>query len=487
MTDSEAAPFLPNADPRRFGGMRVTVMGLGTFGGGLGAVQFLLDRRARVTVTDLRTREQLTSSLSQIDESRLERLVLGEHREQDFVETDLVVVNPAVRPTGNRYLELAGQAEVPLTSEINLFWQHCRGRIIGVTGTVGKSTTATLIHQCLAASGRRAWLGGNIGTSLLPEVDAIAAADWVVLELSSFQLTYLADLSPAPDVAVVTNLFPNHLDWHPSISHYREAKQALLEWQRRDQYAVLNQDDEDVRDWPTQAARIPFGVNEVRDAGGAWTNAEGIRLVSGAYEWKVLWSDIAEPLRHQHLRSNAAAAWAAMLAVESIEAGQDANHFDATRVMRSAGGLHEFQMLPHRLQRVVERDGRTFWNDSKATTPQAAIAAISSLGCPVVWIGGGKDKGVDLAELAHAAARTCRAVIVMGETASRLSEQIGRLASIPVRIADGLEDAVSLALQESLPGDAILLSPGCASDREFLNYEQRGDRFQQLASGHEPM
>jgi UDP-N-acetylmuramoylalanine--D-glutamate ligase len=234
-------------------------MGLGTFGGGTGVVRYLVEEGAVVTVTDLRGEAELQKTLAVLRQSpsgaQPVRYVLGEHREEDFRETELVVVNPAV-PRENEFLGIARNAGVKLTSEMRLFWERNPARVIGVTGSNGKSTTTAMTFALLEAAGKRCRLGGNIGKSLLPELKEIKASDWVVLELSSFQLEDLDVLQAGPDVGVVTNFTANHLDRHGTLEAYRKAKQTLLRWQRDDQIAVLNGDDPDVREWEGEGKRV---------------------------------------------------------------------------------------------------------------------------------------------------------------------------------------------------------------------------------------
>ena len=227
---------------------RVVVMGLGRFGGGLGATQFLVRQGASVFVTDLLPAEKLADSLTKLDGLPVEYR-LGEHRVTDFTRADLVVVNPAVNPHGNPYLESAKIAGVPLTTEIGLFINHrCIGpgrlRTIGVTGTAGKSTTTSMIGHILQKrpadrSTRRTkvWVGGNLGGSLLDHIDDIGPDDWIVLELSSFMLETLTDWSP--HIAVVTNITDNHLDRHGTLDAYIKAKQTLLHHQHHNDRAIL--------------------------------------------------------------------------------------------------------------------------------------------------------------------------------------------------------------------------------------------------------
>jgi len=442
-------------------------MGLGQFGGGVGAVNFLLERGARVTLTDLRPKGELADSLKQIDARKLQTLRLGEHRVEDFRNADFIVANPAVPPE-NPYLQIARRAGVPVTTEMNLFWQANPAPVIGVTGSNGKSTTAAMIDSMLRAAGQRCWLGGNIGRSLLPVVDRIGPHDRVVLELSSFQLAGLDEVGASPHIAVVTNFSPNHLDWHGSIDAYRLSKQTILKWQQTQDVAVFSQDDDDVSRWPSRAARLWFGMSD-RERDGAFEDGEHIIVRMRGGEEIVRCADWSTP-PGVHNRRNALAAACAALA-----AGAD--------VSAITQGLLSFQPLPHRLQFVAEIDGRSFYNDSLATTPESAIAALEAFDAPIVLLAGGYDKQVDLSAFAASIARKVKAVALMGQTAERLARQIetsGVSPAIPMSRADSLEESLAWARRKSAPGDVVLLSPGCASYDWFSNFAERGDRFAKL-------
>ena len=445
---------------------RVTLMGLGGFGGGVGAVQFLLARGARVSVTDLRSREVLRESLAQFDESRLERLVLGEHPETLFTEAELIVVNPAVR-RDHPLLRLAESRGVELTSEMNLFWQHQRGRVIGVTGSNGKSTTTALIHHLLAADGRRTWLGGNLGRSLLPVVDEIQPGDDVVLELSSFMLADLDRLRVSPYLSVVTSFAPNHLDWHPDLDDYRRAKQTILRRQGPEDIAVLNADDPDVRSWPARGQIRWFGESPLPGDGARVVDRTAVAVEAG----RGATFDLSEPfpLPGRHNRWNAAAAIAAVRALGVAD--------DMIR-----GALPTFVGLPHRLQKVAVVAGRSFYNDSLATTPESALCALEAFDAPVILLAGGYDKKVDLEAFADGVARRAKAVALMGQTAAVLEEHLRRRgAGVSPYLASDLADAFQWAVGQSAPGDVILLSPACASFDWFRNFADRGDQFTALA------
>ena len=484
-----------------FHGDTVTVMGLGGFGGGVGAVRFLAEAGAKVIVTDLRSAEELRPSLAQLDPAWPITLRLGQHDEADFRKSDLVVVSPAV-PKNSPFLAVARDAGIPLTSEMNLFWERNRGRVLAITGSNGKSTTTALIHAILERetvprplgsgpnrerplpNGRGmaivpqiCWLGGNIGISLLPDVRRIQPEDWVVLELSSFQLEDLAPVRPRPDIAVVTNFSPNHLDRHGTVDAYRAAKQNLLCWQTPEQFAVVNSLSE-VAKWPTAATRLQFGPS---DAGQFGVFGEGLEVTArmpaeSSRESRIplgRWLRLPGTHNWQNAQAAIAAALAAGASLEAIEQG-----------------VSNFRGLPHRLEFITEVQGRRCFNDSKSTTPEAAVLALQSFDEPIVLLAGGYDKQIDLSAIAATAVTRCRAVALLGQTGPQLEkliEQAARAANVSGPICRGFESlapAVAWSLQESAPGDIVLLSPGCASYDWFQNYIARGEAFAALIAAH---
>src|SRR5579872_690274 len=460
--------------PTDFRGKRVTVMGLGSFGGGVAAVQFLARQGALVTVTDLKSAGELSASLAEIADCPGVERHPGEHVDDDFRDADLVVGSPAV-PKDSRYLQLARDAGVGVTSEMNLFWERNRGRTICVTGSNGKLTTTVMIHGLLSMGTQKAWLGGNIGKSLLPVVDEIQSDDWVVLELSSFQLEDLAVLKPNPLVAVVTNFTPNHLDRHGTVEAYRAAKQNILRWQTDDRFAVLNQSDRDVSTWRTSARKLWFGRE---DEGRQGMFAVGFDTYKRRALYRFGPREQVLPLGRwlslpgMHNFQNALAATCTALLL-----GSSPSQIET--------GLTRFEGLPHRLELVAEKAERRFYNDSKATTPEAALLAVEAFRSPVVLLAGGYDKSIDLTELARGiVSRRVKGVALLGQTAEKLKEllrQFDAEGSVPAKIHVTLEAAFQWAVAQSAPGDVVLLSPGCASYDWFPNYEARGEEFTRLA------
>ena len=451
-----------------YAGRRITVMGLGRFGGGVGVARFLAERGADVLVTDMLGADELAASLAQLDGVAGITFRLGEHNVSDFTTCDLLVVNPEVKP-GNRFVRAAQAAGVQITSEIRLLVKHLpdRKRTIGVTGSAGKSTVSAMVahvldeaeltrrHQGAKARrrGSRAWLGGNIGGSLLPRVDEIREDDWVVLELSSFMLEGLREDRWSPHIAVVTNLSPNHLDWHGSMAAYAEAKRTLAEFQEAQDVQIAGADSAQQLLAPTRPVGRPVAASGLPAL-----------AVPGA-----------------HNRANAALAAAAVRA--ALGEGAD------------LAPLARFPGLPHRLQPVGKHAGVSYFNDSKSTTPEAATLAIEAFDPQTVRIIlGGSDKGSDLAPLARFAAQHCAGIYTIGATGDAIAEAAEAYEPQPVRPEScggatwppptavvrrcgTLAAAVDAIATDAKPGDNVVLSPGCASWDQFANYTARGDAF----------
>lgn len=458
---------------------RVTVLGLGSFGGGIAVTRFLSECGALVTVTDIRSEGELADSLRQLDGVTLQSIHLGGHPSAVLENCSLLVANPAV-PTDAEILQRARQQGIPVTSEAELFLQNCRGRIVAVTGTNGKSTTAALtehlLRQCTEAS---VWLGGNIGRSLLPQLDEITAQDVVVLELSSFQLEYLRDAGIRPEVCVLTNFAPNHLDWHGSIERYRAAKQVLLNHQTRNDIAIVpdralvnapqNFESDEIF-WRVRGTCLRFGTEDTGED-GVFLDGDSLIFRRGHAE------DAIRLHRPASLQGNHNAANMAAAACAAWSAGATPHDI--------VSGFDSCVQLPHRLQIAATGHGIRFYNDSAATTPQSSEAALRCLPSPIVIICGGADKGVDLSCLADAIARNAHAAILIGQTGSQLAELVAaRAASAAVpalAVARDFREAFAQAVDLTPQGGIVLLSPGCASYGWFRDYRERGERFTELA------
>jgi UDP-N-acetylmuramoylalanine--D-glutamate ligase len=482
-------------------GHRVTVMGLGRFGGGVAVSEFLASQGAIVTITDQRDAAELNESVELLADVPIHAWALGGHPDQVFADCDLLVVNPAV-PPDHPQLQRAILAGVDITTEIDLFCRHNPAPVIAVTGSNGKSTTSALIHHLLQQSwqtkSRRSWLGGNIGISLLKKLQDIRAEDCVVLELSSFQLELLKRRRFRPKIAVITNFTPNHLDWHGSVDAYRAAKQSILDAQVSADYAVLPDANDDQTNWRVRGRLFRFGTADQGEDGvfaedgqlimrsgsvnrslhsAPFVHSCGSEIPEGCGESEdaVRWTQPLQlPGRHNRLNI-AAACCAAWLA------GGDSQQFSSA--------LQGFVPLPHRLQMVAERSGRRFYNDSIATTPESAIQALRVFSGRIILLAGGYDKGQDLDAFASEICGRVSIAVLMGQTAPLLRQLIDRTpAAVNSRalpeivVASDFQDAFSQAVMRSLPGDIVLLSPGCASYGWFRDFRQRGDLFSAMAA-----
>ncbi len=440
-------------------GAKVTVMGLGRFGGGAGVTRWLCSQGARVLLTDLETEADLAGPLGGLeDEVRSGRVVLrlGGHDEQDFVSGDMVVANPAVpRPWANRYLSAARAAGVPVTTEVGLLVDRLPAgvRTVGITGSVGKSTTTAMIDAGLrAALGEgRVYKGGNIGGSLLMTLGAMPPDACVVLELSSAMLHWLHESGGfGPDVAVLTAFSANHVDWHGSLDHYRACKGHILEHQRTGQAAVLGPG---LSDW---LPRVRPGVRAVQ------VRADEFVLATAA--------------PGPHNRANAGVALAAC---RSLEPGVCPDTI--------ARAIAAFPGLPHRLEFVGEFAGVRYYNDSKSTTPESlrtaldAVAGDSGSRSRVHLIAGGYDKKTDLSGVAGIAPALA-AVYTIGQTGPGIA--LAAVAAGGRATECGtLSGAMVEVKRRARAGDLVLLSPACASWDQFDNYEERGELFRALAQG----
>jgi len=426
---------------------RVTVAGLGHFGGGIAVARWLVEQGARVLVTDKESPEKLHDALAQLQGLPIEYR-LGEHRLEDFVQADLIVASPAIPPS-NVYLQAARDAGVPITTEILQFVQRCPARVIGVTGTKGKSTTSAMIFEILRRSQTRVWLGGNIGKSLLFDLPKMTAADIVVLELSSYMLHYLGQSRWSPQIAVVTMVSKDHIAWHGSVEAYLDDKTNLVRYQDEHCTAVLNEEDTGARAFAdhSRARVVYFGREKRRHF------------------------DLLLPGWHNQLNAQAAFTTAALLGITWDQAAE---------------ALQDFRGLPHRLEVVHHAGGVKYYNDSIATIPEAAVAALESFPTQtVIQIVGGADKGLSIDAMCAALAQRAKAVLCIGQTGPSVHALLrqSQFRQEMLHECVELDKAVALARRLAVPEDVILLSPGFASQDQFINFEDRGNQFTKLARG----
>ena len=442
---------------------RVVILGLGLFGGGAGVARYFAEGGARVVVTDLREAAALEESLAALDGLPI-TYRLGGHSQADFTGADRVIVNPAV-PDNAPALDMARRTDARLDTEINLLFRRCRAPIAAVTGSNGKSTTTALLAEMMRATGRRTWLGGNLGGSLLLDIEDIAEGDIVVLEISSFQAERLAWIRRSPHLAIVLNITPNHLDRHGTMAAYAAAKRQLLADQHEGDLALLNADDRILRTWGTA------GQGDKVFIGGDVHGERGARLVGAsvhvwdAHKAKTVSLDgLRLPGAHNRFNTACAATGAWLM-------GADASSIE--------DALARFPGLPDRLEFVEEKRGVRFYNDSLATNPESTMAALRSFDAPVALIAGGSPKGLSFSALGRAMVRHASVVILIGQTADRLESAIKSADGHPPPIhrASTLPEAVAMAARCVVTPGVVLLSPACASYDMFRNYAERGRCF----------
>jgi UDP-N-acetylmuramoylalanine--D-glutamate ligase len=443
-------------------GRQVLVVGLGR--SGVAAAQLCARRGARVRVTDARPAEALADSLAALPDSIAREL--GGHRRESFLAADLVVLSPGVPPLTE--VAAAREAGVEITGELELGARFVQAPVLAVTGTNGKSTTTTLAGAMLAASGRPTFVGGNLGTPLCEAVDTPAAGPhgFVAVEVSSFQLETTERF--APRVGILLNISPDHLDRYPGVDEYAAAKARLFRAQQASDFAVVNLDDPRVKQI---AAAVP---SQVAPVSTRVSLADGDWAAAGWMEDDRMWLRLPggrapEPYpaqapglvgRHNTENALAAALGARLMGVppEQVQSS-----------------ILAFRPLPHRMTLVGERGGVVFYDDSKGTNVGAVVAALDGFPRPVVLIAGGRDKGGSYQPLAAALAKVGRAVVLIGEAADRIESALAPV--LPVARAATLEEAVTRAAALATPGDAVVLSPACASFDMFRNYAHRGEVF----------
>ena len=425
-------------------GQSVLVMGLGLHGGGVGIARFLASRGASVTVTDLRSEQELSPSLNALAELPI-RFVLGEHRESDFRQVDMIVRNPAV-PLDSPYLATARISGVPIEMEMGLFFSEWPpAQTIGVTGTRGKTTTATFIHHLLQAHGADAVLAGNMRVSAVGMLDDLKDDQTVVLELSSWQLEGLDKHRVSPAVAVVTNVLPDHLNRYEDMAAYAEAKKIIVRYQNRSDLAILNRENVYSKSFAAATPAEVLWFSHDDEIPG-WERAR----ISG-----------------DHNGANLAAGVLA------------ASRFDIPQSTLERA-IATFPGVPYRQELVAVVEGVDYVNDSTATTPDATLAALSTLRGRIVLIAGGSDKGLSFLALATRIGsledRIGRVILLTGAGTEALEPL---LPPHVCRHAEDMEDAVRQAAEIARPGDTVLLSPACASFGQFANEFDRGDKFNQ--------
>jgi len=438
-------------------GKKVLVVGLGV--SGFWAAKWLRSQGALVTVTDMREEEEL-------DPGPLGELLglgaaleLGGHSEKTFMASDLIILSPGIAQSMALLKEVRAK-KIPVMGELEMASRAIRTPVIAITGTNGKSTVTTCIGELLKNAGLEGYVCGNIGVPLTTYACGEMKADYVVVEVSSFQLDTSQTFSPY--ISVILNISPDHLDRYRRFEDYVESKKRIFARQGPGQYLIVNNEDERLACLSPEkgVSVLRFGLKKRVDQ-VAFLEKGHIRVKGRSgimYDYPTTAFQV--PGVHNILNFQAVVLVGDLLGIAS------------SLIQKT---LDRFRGLPHRMERVGEKDGVLFYDDSKATNIEAAVKAIQSLAGPVILVAGGRCKGLDYGELAAASVEKVKKAVFLGEARERLGEAFRDI--VPYAMAENLDEAVGLAFSWAGPGDAVLLAPACSSFDMFSDYNQRGEAF----------
>lgn len=440
-------------------GKRVAICGIGN--NNVPVVLQFLDAGAKVVACDRRTEEELGETALRLREAGAE-LQLGEHY-LDCLDADLILRTPGMKPYLPQF-EAARARGITVTSEMELFFDLCEAPIYAVTGSDGKTTTTTIVAGLLDAAGIRTFVGGNIGRALLPYVHDITAKDAAVVELSSFQLT---NMTQSPHVAVVTNVAPNHLDWHTDMQEYIDAKRNLVAHQTAADRAILNMDNDTTREFMTDCAAPVWQFSrKTKVTQGCWLDSDNNIVVSDNGTDTVVMNTADIRIPGVHNIENYMAAIAAVWGITPPES--------ICRFARAFGGV------AHRCELVRTRYDVRWYNDSIGSSPSRTIAGLKAFTQKVILIAGGYDKHIPYDPLGPVAADTVKHAVLLGATANAIEKAIRACSDLPITHVSGMEEAVKVAAEIAEGGDIVFMSPASASFDMYKNFEERGNHFRDL-------
>jgi len=439
-------------------GKRVLVVGLARTG--VATALFCAARGACVTSTDTRSESEIADAIKRLHEAGV-AWELGGHREQLLLNQDLIIPSPGV-PADAPLLQAARAQGITIWSEIELADRFLNGRLIGITGSNGKTTTTSLIEHILRTAGFPTILAGNIGTPLISCVEQTNDRTVTVVELSSFQLELIETFRP--NISVFLNLTPDHLDRHGTLQSYGAAKVRIFENQTESDFAVLNADDAGTATLAPSRPHVYWFSRKQRVAQGAFVRGSEIVFRQDGVEEAVLkLADI--PLAGGHN-------------VENVMAAIAATRLAGAEPAAIAKGVRSFSGVEHRLEFVADIGGVRYYNDSKATNVDAALKALDAFPGRILIILGGKDKGSDYTVLQPPLREKAILALLIGAAADKIEKQIA--GSVAIERAETIERALETAAHAAQPGDIVLLAPACASFDQFQNFEHRGRVFKEL-------
>jgi UDP-N-acetylmuramoylalanine--D-glutamate ligase len=447
---------------------RIVVVGLGITGEAV--ARFLIRRGAVITVTDTASGTQVEKTAEKLIAMGV-KVKLGGHYPELFRGTDMIIVSPGV-PHTLEHLKQARKRGIPVMGEIELACRFISEPIIAITGTNGKTTTTTLVSEMLKCSGINTFVGGNIGNPLIDYVDTNQKAEWLVVELSSFQLDTIKEFRPK--VAVLLNITDDHMDRYPDFDAYRDSKTRIFKNQTSDDFAVLNISDSVIGQIShgVKARKLLVGQKDVfsdKPVNAAviekTTGLSNYRIsvyMNGSQRWEPQFSGFKPEGIHN--LENASASIMAALVAGGTKTGIEL-------------ALANFKGLSHRLEHIANFNGVAFINDSKATNTDAVAKAMETFANPQIVIMGGRDKDSDFENLSKIVKKHVKRLILIGEATEKIHHIMGDI--VVTETAATMSDAVNKAYKASSPGDLVLLAPGCASFDMYENYKQRGEAFRQ--------
>lgn len=429
-------------------------------------IRFLLKLGAKVSAFDKKNEEELGEIVKEFKEKGV-KLILGENYLENLNGYEVIFKTPSMRIDAP-YFKRAMENGTYITSEMEEFVRYCPAKIYGVTGSDGKTTTTTLIYNILKEEGYKTWVGGNIGTPLFSRIEEINPKDKVVLELSSFQLM---TMNVSPEVSIVTNLSPNHLDMHKDMQEYIDAKKNIYLFQDKKDVLIVNADNEITSSMATEAkgSVLKFSVKEAIKEGSYYK--DGLLYLSDKEVCKA--EDIV--IKGMHNVENYLAAFCALKEDVSIE------------TMKKVALT--FKGVEHRIEFVKEIRGVKYYNSSIASSPSRTLADIKVFGKPVILIAGGYDKHIPFEPLAEEGFPYIKKLVLLGDTKNKIRAafekvKVEKELKLPIIMADTFEDAVNKAKLEAEENDVVLLAPACASFDMFVNFEVRGNRFKEIVSSY---
>lgn len=464
-------------------GKRITIFGLGLQNGGVGAAQFFARNGAKVLVTDIKKEEDLLPSIKKLEGFDIE-YVLGKHLPESFVETDIVIKNPAV-PQSSPYLKLAREHGVAVESDITIFFRFCPAPIIGITGTKGKSTTAALTAHLLKNKGNVV-LAGNIGQSVLTVLSEIRENTLVVLELSSFQLEDLSLIKKSPHIAAITNILEDHINKHGSLENYIEAKKNIFKFQTKDDILILPFDEKNVLTLASKAKSDIFLYSRKSNLSNILSDQSVYEAGVFLFEEKILFGKNAQEagklaelnIFGDHNVDN-------MLCAATIAYALNLN------LKKLSIYLKNFKWLKYRLTLEKESKGILFYNDTCATNPWATLKSLQAIiskfdSAKIALILGGEDKKMDFSPLANFLKENFKgaAIIIPGSGSDKIVQSFEKLDNLRFVLNKSvdLEEAIakSVAYLNGIGGGVLLFSPACASFNAYKNEFDRGEHFSEI-------